>query len=126
MAIERIDLNDPELNFTFSTCVIAGNFIYTSHQAGMVNELGHKLETVEAQTKQCFKNLERVLVTAGATLDDIVKTTVYLRDIGDFDKMREVYRHQFNRGYPARMTATSDFIDKDCLVMIDVIAYRTK
>ena len=126
MAIERIDLSDPEWGFTFSTCVIAGNFIYTAHQAGMVNELGHKLDTVEAQTEQCFKNLERVLVTAGATLDDIVKTTVYLRDIGDFSKMREVYHRQFKKGYPARMTATTDFIDDDCLVMIEVVAYRTK
>jgi 2-iminobutanoate/2-iminopropanoate deaminase len=126
LAIERIDLNDPELGFTFSTCVIAGNFIFTSHQAGMVDELGNKLNTVEAQTEQCFKNIERVLVTAGATLDDIVKITVYLRDIKDFSKMREVYRQQFTRGYPARMTATSDFIDDECLVMIDVIAYRTK
>jgi 2-iminobutanoate/2-iminopropanoate deaminase len=126
MAIERIDLNDPELNFTFSTCVIAGNFIFTSHQAGMVDHLGHKLTGVAAQTEQCFKNLERVLVTAGATLDDIVKITVYLRDIGDFAKMREVYRRQFTKGYPARMTATTDFIDDDCLVMIDVVAYRTK
>lgn len=126
MPIERIDLNDPEQNFTFSTCVIAGNFIFTSHQAGLVDELGNKLETIEAQTEQCFKNVERVLVTAGATLDDIVKITLYLRDIKDFTRMREVYRRQFKRGYPARMTATSDFIDDNCLVMLDVIAYRTK
>lgn len=126
MAIERIDLNDPALGFTFSTCVVAGNFIYTSHQAGMVDQLGNKLGSVEAQTEQCFKNLERVLVTAGATLDDIVKTTVYLRDIKDFDAMREVYLRHFKHGFPARMTATTDFIDDDCLVMLDVVAYRTK
>ncbi len=126
MAIERINLNDPDSGFTFSTCVLAGNFIYTSHQAGMVDELGHKLDTITAQTEQCFKNLERVLVTAGATLDDVVKITVYLRDIQDFDAMRTVYRRQFPHGYPARMTATSDFIDNECLVMLDVVAYRTK
>jgi len=126
MAIERIDLNDPALGYTFSACVIAGNFIYTSHQAGMVDHLGNKLDTVEAQTEQCFKNLERVLVTAGATLDDIVKATVYLKDIKDFSRMREVYRRHFNHGYPARMTATTDFIDEDCLVMIDAVAYRSK
>ncbi|MDF1512892.1 MAG: RidA family protein [Anaerolineae bacterium] len=126
MPIERIDLNDPALGFTFSTCVIAGNFIYTSHQAGMTDELGNKLESIQAQTAQCFKNLERVLVTAGATLDDIVKITVYVKDIRDFAKMREVYRQHFPHGYPARMTATSDFIDEDCLVMLDVVAYRSK
>lgn len=126
MPIERIDLNDPTLDFTFSTCVIAGNFIYTSHQAGMVDELGNKLKSVQAQTKQCFKNLERVLVTAGATLDDVVKITVYLKDIKDFDEMRKVYRLHFTHGYPARMTATTDFIDDACLVMFDVVAYKTK
>ena len=126
MPIERIDLNDPALGFTFSTCVIAGNFIYTSHQAGMVDELGNKLGTIQAQTHQCFKNLERVLVTAGATLDDVVKVTVYLKDIDDFSEMREEYRHHFSHGYPARMTATTDFIDDDCLIMLDVVAYKTK
>ncbi|TFG70766.1 MAG: RidA family protein [Anaerolineales bacterium] len=126
MAIERINLNDPDSGFTFSTCVLAGNFIYTSHQAGMLDELGNKLDTITAQTVQCFRNLERVLVTAGATLNDIVKITVYLRDIHDFSAMRDVYRLHFAHGYPARMTATSDFVDEDCLVILDVVAYRTK
>ena len=55
MAIERIDLNDPALGFTFSTCVIAGNFIYTSHQAGMVDELGNKLEPLKLKLNSVLK-----------------------------------------------------------------------
>ena len=121
--IGRIDLN-PEMEWTFSTCVIAGDYIYTSHLAGYRDEDGKWPENVGEQTDQCFRKLERVLEAAGATLNDVVKTTVYLKDIEDFHEMREVYRRQFTDGYPARMTATSEFISPKCLVMIEAVAYK--
>jgi 2-iminobutanoate/2-iminopropanoate deaminase len=124
MTIERIDLY-PEYGFTFSTCVVAGDFVYTSHLAGL-DEDGKWPESVEEQTEHCFRNLEKVLGAAGATLSDVVKMTVYLKNIDDFDKMRQVYRRQFTDGYPARMTATSEFIDPEILVMIEAVAYKPR
>jgi len=124
VAIERIDLSNPEWGFTFSTCVIAGDFVFTSHQGGLVDEEGNRLESIEEQTEQCFRNLERALEAGGATLSDVVKTTVYLKNIDDFRKMREVYRRQFTGGYPARMTLTTEFIEPECLIMIEAVAYK--
>jgi 2-iminobutanoate/2-iminopropanoate deaminase len=124
MPIHHIDLN-PDRNWTFSTCVVAGDHVYTAHTVGITDDEGALLETVEEQTEQTFKNLARTLAAAGAGLEQIVQTTVYLRDLDDFDGMRETYRRFFAPGaYPARMTATSDFLSEHCKVMIVAVAYR--
>ena len=123
--IERIDLN-PEAGFAFSSCVIAGDCILTSHHAGFEVEEDSWPGGVEAQTEQCFRSLERTLEAAGATLGDVVKTTVYLRNIGDFPKMNEVYRRQFPAGYPARTTVITEFLDWECLVQIEAVAYKPR
>ena len=83
-------------------------------------------ESIEDQTHHCFNNLERSLQAAGAALDDVVKVTVYLKTLDDFDRMKEVYREKFTRGYPARMTAVSEFLDSQCLVMIEATAYKPR
>jgi 2-iminobutanoate/2-iminopropanoate deaminase len=127
MTIRRIDLN-PEKNWTFATCVVAGDFVFTAHTGGIVDDDSNLLTTVDAQTEQTFRNLEKTLAAAGATLDDVVKTTVYLKDIADFHEMREAYRRQFSpdTGYPARMTATTAFVSPDCLVLIEAVAYKPR
>ena len=126
MTLQHIDLN-PDRNWTFSTCVVAGDFVYASHTVGMSDDEGVRLESVEEQTAQTFKNLARILAAAGAALEDVVQTTVYLRDLADFHAMRETYRRFFQPGaYPARMTATSDFLDPGCKVMIVAVAYRPR
>jgi 2-iminobutanoate/2-iminopropanoate deaminase len=127
VTIQRIDLN-PEKNWTFATCVVAGDWVFTSHTGGIVDDEGTLLKTVEEQTDQTFRNLEKTLAAAGATLDDVVKTTVYLKDIADFHEMREVYRRQFSPDtrYPARMTATTEFVSPECLVLIEAVAYRPR
>jgi 2-iminobutanoate/2-iminopropanoate deaminase len=123
MTIQFIDLTDPEMEHTYSSCTIAGNFIFTSHIGGFLDDQGHVLEGIAPQTAQCFNNLKEILAAAGATLEDIVKVTVYLKDPKDFEEMREVYRHMFKENYPARMTATSRFVDPRCRIQIEAIAY---
>ena len=91
-----------------------------------MDEEGNWPESVEEQTEHCFRRLERTLEAAGATLSDVVKMTVYLKNIEDFGKMKEVYGRQFTDGYPARMTATSEFIDPEILVMIEAVAYKPR
>ena len=123
MGIEFIDLNKPEWEFTFSTCVRAGDFLYLSHHGGYDFEAGMWPTSVEEQTDKCFVNIERTLKTAGSSLDEIVKTTLYLKSLEDFPKMKEVYRQKFSQGFPARMTAVSEFIAPECLILVEAIAY---
>ena len=122
--IKFINLNDPAQQLTFSSCTVAGDFIFTSHIGGFLDDQGNVLEGVAPQTAQCFSNLKDILAAAGATLDDVVKVTVYLKDPLDFEEMREVYRQMFTKGYPARMTATSRFVDPRCRIQIEAIAYK--
>jgi len=126
MAIAKIDLHNPDWGFTFSSCVIAGDFIFTSHHGGYSFEEGRWPEGIESQTEQCFKNLKRTLEAAGVTLDDVVKTTVYLKQARDFPAMREVYRRQFTDGYPARSGLITEFLDPECLIQIEAMAYKSK
>jgi 2-iminobutanoate/2-iminopropanoate deaminase len=126
MALEHIDLNDPDWGFTFSSCVIAGDFIFTAHHAGYDFERGKWPEGIKAQTEQCFENLMRTLAEAGATLNDVVKTTVFFKDTADFPKLREVYRRVFTDGYPARSGLVTEFLDPQCLVQIEAVAYKPR
>jgi 2-iminobutanoate/2-iminopropanoate deaminase len=126
MGIEYIDLNKPESGFTFSTCVRAGDFLFLSHHGGYDFEAGKWPASIGEQTEICFANIERTLKTAGSSLADIVKTTVYLKSLDDFPKMREVYREKFSQDFPARMTAVSEFIDPECLILIEGIAYNPR
>ena len=121
--IKKVDLNKDN-DFTFSSYVVAGDYIYTSHIGAVTDDEGNKLTTIEEQTEQSLKKLEDILQREGADLDDVVNTTVYLRHLQYFQGMREVYREYFTDGYPARMTATTDFIEDDCLVMIVAVAYK--
>ncbi len=126
MAKEIVDLNPKKYGFTFSSCVKAGDFIYTSHHAGFLDEDGNIIEGIEAQTEQCFKNLGKTLEAAGASFNDVVKTTVLLKNTEDFRKMKEVYRRYFNEGFPARTGIFTDFLDSACLIQIDMVAYKPK
>lgn len=119
--INKVDLN-PKYNFTFSTFVQAGDFIFVSHHGGY-----HKGEftTIEEQTELCFKRLRFTLEKAGAALEDIVHVNVYLKDPKYFKGFRDVFRMQFKNGYPARMGIFSNkFLDEECLMQMDAIAYK--
>ena len=126
MTVKRIDLNNPDWGFTFSSCVIAGGFVFTSHHGGYDFEGGQWPESIEEQTEQCFRNLKRTLEAAGVTLDDVIKTTVFLKNAGDFARMREIYRRVFTDGYPARSGLITEFLDPECLIQIEAIAYKPR
>jgi len=125
MPVERIDLN-PDKDYTFSSCVIAGDYIYTAHQGGALDEKGNFLKSLEEQTEQCFRNLRRTLEAAGATLSDVVKTTVLLQNAEDFRKMDDIYRRHFAEGYPARTTVVTKFVSSGILIQIDAVAYKPR
>ena len=71
--------------------VLCGDTLYTSGQLGLVPETGALPEGVQAQAEQALKNLEAVLQAAGMGMQDVVKTTVFLQDMGDFAQVNEVY-----------------------------------
>ncbi len=131
MKPEFIDLSDPIRNYTFSSVVVAGNFIYTSHTGGFVDENGNIIEDIEGQTKRCFETLKSRLKAAGASLEDVIKINVLLKNTDlekrqeCFKKMREIYRSYFQKGkYPARSAWFTEFLDDECLIQIDAIAYK--
>ncbi|MHA1977085.1 MAG: RidA family protein [Candidatus Hodarchaeales archaeon] len=113
----------PETGYTHCTYVKAGNFIFTSYHAATSDDGGNPLTDIESQTENIFKNLETTLKDANASLDDIIKTTVLIKNKEDFRKMVSIYRNQFSDNFPARTTIISDFLSDNILIQIDVIAY---
>ena len=77
---------------------------------------------IEAQTEQVFSNLEAVLAAAGASLNDVVKTTVFVQDLSDFARLNAIYERRFGSHTPARSTVQVARLPRDVLVEIEVIA----
>lgn len=97
--------------------------IFVSGQIPINPETGEFVSTdVKEQTVQVLKNLSAVLEAAGATLNDVVKTTVFLEDMNDFGVMNEIYGEYFNRNKPARATVQAARLPRDARVEIDCIA----
>ena len=82
------------------------------------------VEGVQAQTHQALKNLQAVLQEAGLTLDNVVKTTVFVQDLGDFGTVNEIYGTYFHGGFPARSCVQIAALPKGALVEIECIAVR--
>lgn len=109
----------------FSPGMKAGDYIFVSGQIGHVDREGNKVEGVEAQTRQTLENMKRVLEAAGASLSDVVKTTVFLVKADDFAKMNEVYKSYFTKDYPARSTViVAALVRPEVLIEIECVAYR--
>ncbi|MHA2377807.1 MAG: RidA family protein [Candidatus Thorarchaeota archaeon] len=125
MNAEFVDLHT-DLGYSFSTYVRAGDFIFTSHHGATVDENGEPLDTIEGQTEYTIRQLKETLESAGASLSEVIKTTVFLKNIEDFGKMRDVYKECFNAPYPARSAITTDFVHSKVLIQVEAVAYRPK
>ena len=107
----------------------AGNFYYVSGQVGVdpeTNECGH---TVEEQAAQALTNIEDLLASVRLTMQNVIKTTIYVKNMRDFAKVNEVYAGHFDQPYPARATVeVSDLPhvggEANILVEIEAIAYK--
>lgn len=107
----------------YSHAIKSGNFIYTSGQLGLDPETGNLIgSSIQEQTEQVFKNIKAVLAAAGASLQNVVKATVFLADMNDFAEMNKIYAAQFGETRPARSTVQVARLPKDGLVEIEVIA----
>ncbi|NLF51168.1 MAG: RidA family protein [Leptolinea sp.] len=108
----------------YSAAVKVGQFIYCSGQTGLnpaTNELAEG--GIEAQTRQVLNNLKNVLEAAGLSLSHVVKTTVFLKDMADFQVMNGIYAEYFTENYPARSTIQVAALPKNGLVEIEVVAF---
>ncbi|MBD3788870.1 MAG: RidA family protein [Campylobacterales bacterium] len=112
----------PQAIGPYSQAVEYNGLIYTSGQIGL-NEKGEMVaDDVENQTHQVLKNLFYVLESAGAHFNDVIKTTIYLVDMKDFDKVNSIYAHYFGIHKPARSTVAVRSLPKNALIEIDCIA----
>ncbi|MBC6681203.1 RidA family protein [Zhenpiania hominis] len=110
----------------YSQANIFGDFVFTSGQVPLDPATGDIVgTTIEEQTRQVFKNMKAILETAGSSLDKVLKTTVFIKNMNDFGKMNEIYAEFFTEGsYPSRSAVEVARLPKDVLVEIETIAYR--
>ena len=114
--------NAPAAIGPYSQAVISNGFVYTSGQIPIVPETGRiEADTIEGQTEQVIKNLSAVLEAAGSGLDRAVKTTCFLKNMGDFAVFNEIYSEYFT-SKPARSCVEVSSLPKGALVEIEVIA----
>lgn len=114
--------NAPQAIGPYAQGIIAGGFFYSSGQIPLTPS-GELVEgDIVAQTNQVFENLKAVLEAAGTSLNKVVKTTVFLKDMNDFAKMNETYAKHFGDHKPARSAVEVARLPKDVKVEIEVIA----
>lgn len=106
----------------YSQAIVVNNMVYTSGQIPLTAEGELISGGVKEQTHQVFKNLQAILKEAGASLDTVVKATVFIKDMNDFAAVNEVYGEYFNAHKPARSCVEVARLPKDVLVEIEVIA----
>ena len=109
----------------YSAGMKIGDFIFVSGQVGAVDNNGKVIEGIEAQTRQVLERLKGVLEAGGSSLDDVVKTTVFITNAADFARMNEVYAGYFPVNPPARSTVVVSLVKPEMLVEIECIACRT-
>ncbi|WP_102348000.1 2-iminobutanoate/2-iminopropanoate deaminase [Bacillus sp. Marseille-P3661] len=114
--------NAPAAIGPYSQGIIVNNMFYSSGQIPLTPEGEMINGDVQQQTHQVFANLMAVLEEAGASLETVVKTTVFIKDMNDFAKVNEVYAQYFDNHKPARSCVEVARLPKDALVEIEVIA----
>ena len=107
----------------YSQAIRAGSLLFVSGQIPLDPATGAMVEgDIAAQTRRVFANLEAILEAAGASFDNVVRTTVYLADMNDFATVNQIYGTYFSSPAPARATVQAARLPKDARVEIDLIA----
>ena len=115
--------NAPAAIGPYSQAVKVGNLLYTSGQLAINAATGEFInDDIKKATAQSLDNVKAILEEAGTTLDKVVKTLVFLKDMNDFAEMNEVYSQYFSTNPPARSCVQAGKLPKDALVEIEVIA----
>jgi len=107
----------------YSQAIKFENLLFISGQIAINPQTNQLINGgIEEQTKQVMENIKAILQEAGLTFDNVIKTTIYLKDINDFVKVNEIYGSYFKEHKPARATVEVSRLPKDALIEIEVIA----
>ena len=109
-------------NGLYTPAIVVGDLVFTSGQIGIDPKTGQLPEGFEAQFEQVFRNLTAVLEASGSNVDNMVKATVFLADMNDYNKMTELYRAKFKGDPPARTTVQVAALPRAARVEIEAIA----
>lgn len=109
----------------YSVAVNYGNLIFTSGQIPLDRQGNIVGADIKTQTRQTIENLKNILEENGSSIDKVIKTTVYLKDITEFAGMNEVYNEYFEDSAPARSTLEAARLPKDVKIEMDIIAYQS-
>ena len=113
----------PKAAGPYSHAIVEGGFIFVSGQGPIDPKTGEYVKgDIRSETKRVFDNLRTILEAAGSSLDKVVKVNVYLRDMGDFAAMNEVYAAHFSTPYPARTTIQAGALPRGFGIEIECTA----
>lgn len=117
--------NAPEAVGPYSQAIGSGNFIFTSGQIPFDPKTNQLVgDSISEQTEQCMKNLIAILAEARLTVDNLVKTNIFVTDISKFDEVNKVYQSFFTKHYPARSCVEVKGLPKGVLVEVEAIAVK--
>jgi 2-iminobutanoate/2-iminopropanoate deaminase len=125
MVIKKVIISPsaPKAVGPYSQAIRAGNFLFLSGQLPLDPATGNIVgNDIETQTRQALENIKAVLSAAGASLTDVVKTTVFLKDLEQFTSMNKIYQEYFLKDAPARSTIEVARIPRDALIEIESVA----
>lgn len=125
MERERIETDGaPGAIGPYSQGIASGGWVFTAGQIGMDPATGELADGVEAQTRRALANVSAILAAAGAGWKDVVKTTVFLADMADFQAFNAIYAVVVEAPFPARSTVAAAGLPKGARVEIDAVARR--
>lgn len=107
----------------YSQGVKIGNLIFTSGQIAINPEIGKIPESIEEQTEQVLENIKEILEAGGSNINNVIKTTVFLKNMNDFEKMNSIYGTYFINEKPARSAIEVSRLPKDVKIEIEAIAH---
>ena len=116
--------NAPAAIGPYSQAIEVNGMVYASGQIPVNPATGEIPEGVEAQAKQALTNLTNLLAEAGSSIEKVVKTTVFIKNMEDFGKINEIYAEYFTGTYPARSCVEVARLPKDVLLEIEAIAIK--
>ena len=125
MTKEVINTNNaPEAIGPYSQGVIVGDFVYTSGQIPLNPVTGELVTDIKLATKQSMENIKAILEEAGTSLNNVVKTSIFLKDLNDFEAVNEVYGTYFIENKPARSCVQVAKLPKDAVIEIEAVAVK--
>lgn len=119
-----ITVNAPLPIGPYSQALIFGKFVFCSGQIGIDPKLNKMKKGIKGQVRQAILNLKSILEASGSSIENVLKVTIFLKNIKDFDKMNKIYNEFFSQNKPARSTIEVSNLPKNALIEIEAIAAK--